>query len=122
MLKDTLCGVQRVPSLLLLDPTVDPKSSEYNLADYCVLPFEPLHDLKGHLSKILPDLTKVNQNTALKSETNHYLTDFFKKPNLYGSDYREAIIQILHIIVKSGLDERDPLFVFIATIVTSNSS
>ena len=52
MLKDTLCGVQRVPSLLLLDPTVDPKSSEYNLADYCVLPFEPLHDLKGHLSKI----------------------------------------------------------------------
>ena len=117
LLKDTLCGVQRVPSLLLLDPTVDPKSSEYNLADYCVLPFEPLHDLKGHLSKILPDLTKVIQNTALKSEINHYLMDFFKKPNLYGSDYREAIIQILHIIAKSELDERDPLFVFIATIV-----
>ena len=57
------------------------------------------------------------QNTALKSEIDHYLTDFFKKPNLYGSDYREAIIQILHIIAKSGLDERDPLFVFIATIV-----
>ena len=37
LLKDTLCGVQRVPSLLLLDPTVDPKSSEYNLADYCVI-------------------------------------------------------------------------------------
>ena len=61
LLKDTLCGVQRVPSLLLLDPTVDPKSSEYNFADYCVLPFEPLHDLKGHLSMILPDLTKVIQ-------------------------------------------------------------
>ena len=33
LLKDTLCGVQRVPSLLLLDPTVDPNSPEYNLGD-----------------------------------------------------------------------------------------
>ena len=48
VLKDTLCGIQRVPSLLLLDPTVDPSTPEYNLGDYCVLPFEALHDLKGY--------------------------------------------------------------------------
>ena len=76
-----------------------------------------MHDLKGHLSKVLPDLTKVIQNTTLKTEIAHYLMNFFKKPNLYGSDFREATIQILHIIAKSGLDQGDPLFVFIATIV-----
>ena len=104
LLKDTLCGVQSVPSLLLLEPTVDPNSPEYNLGDYCILPFEPLHDLQGHLSKVLPDLTKV----TLKTEIVHHLMDFFKKPNFYGSDLREAIIQILHIIAKSGLDQGDP--------------
>ena len=36
LLKDTLCGVRRVPSLLVLDPTVDPNSPEYNLGDYCI--------------------------------------------------------------------------------------
>ena len=76
-----------------------------------------MHDLKGHLSKVLPDLTKVIRNTTLKTEIAHYLMDFFKKPNLYGSDFREAAIQILHIFAKSGLDQGDPLFVFIATIV-----
>ena len=117
ILKETLCGVQRVPSFLLLNPTADPASPEYNLADYCVLPFEPLHDLKGYLSKMLPNLPKVVQNPALKAQIEHYLTDFFKKTNLYGSDYREAIIQVMHIIAKSELDHSDPLFIFIATII-----
>ena len=51
ILKDHLCGVQRVPALLLLNPTAD--LWEINLLNYAVLPFEPLHDLKGHIANLL---------------------------------------------------------------------
>ena len=51
ILKDNLCGVQRVPALLLLNPTAD--LWEMNLLNYTVLPFEPLHDLKGHIANLL---------------------------------------------------------------------
>ena len=44
-LKRILCGVQRVPSVLLLAP--EATLAELHLGSYCVLPCEPLHDLKG---------------------------------------------------------------------------
>ena len=75
LLRDTLCGVQRVPSLLLLDPTVDPSTPEYNLGDYCILPFEPLHDLKGYLSKLLTILPEGIKIPSLKIKTETYLQD-----------------------------------------------
>ena len=77
-----MCGIQRVPSLLLLDPTVDPSTPEYNLGDYCVLPFEPLYDLKGYLSKLLTILPEAIKIPSLKVKTETYLQDFFKKPKL----------------------------------------
>ena len=40
-LKGLLCGVQRVPSLLMFAP--ETSLSELNLSSYCVLPCEPLH-------------------------------------------------------------------------------
>ena len=48
ILKDHLCGVQRVPALLLLNPAAD--LWDMNLLDYTVLSFEPLHDLKSHIA------------------------------------------------------------------------
>ena len=116
LVKDTLCGIQKVPSLLLLDPTVDPSTPEYNLGDYCELPFEPLHDLKGYLNKLLTILPEAIKIPSLKVKTEAYLQDFFKKPKLYGSDFREAIIQVMSIFVDSGLDQTDPLFVLAQTI------
>ena len=42
-LKESLEGVQRVPSLLLSNPNAD--LTQYNLNHYSILPCEPLHDL-----------------------------------------------------------------------------
>lgn len=47
-LATVLKGVQRVPTLLLENPSLP--LSHANLQRYCVLDCEPLHDLKGHLS------------------------------------------------------------------------
>ena len=49
-LKCILCGVQRVPSLLMFSP--ESALGDLNLQDYEGLPFEPLHDLKGYLGSV----------------------------------------------------------------------
>ena len=46
------------------------------------------------------------------------MDNFTKKTKLYGSDYREALIQVMHILVNCKLDTDDPLFVLISTLVT----
>ena len=66
ILKDHLCGVQRVPALLLLNPTVD--LCDMNLFKYTVLSFEPLHDLKGHIAILLSKLPSVITQPGVKSK------------------------------------------------------
>ncbi len=56
-LQEILKGIQRVPSLLLQNPTQP--LSDLNLEDYTVLDSEPLHDLKGHLHNILVELPHI---------------------------------------------------------------
>ena len=53
-LKSTLKGVQRVPTIILLNPTG--KLSDLNLEDYTILDCEPLHNLKGHLINVCKEL------------------------------------------------------------------
>ena len=59
-LKSHLRGVQRVPALLLLN--LYAPLEDMNLFNYEVLPFEPLHDLKGHIAKLLDQLPSVITN------------------------------------------------------------
>ena len=47
-------GAQRVPTLLALNPTQSLAS--LNLETYEVLDCEPLHDMKGHLNNLLPEI------------------------------------------------------------------
>ena len=51
-LKNNLKGVQRVPSLLLTNPTES--LADLNLEHYHVLECEPLHDLKGQHPRRTP--------------------------------------------------------------------
>ena len=66
ILKDHLCGVQRVPALFLLNPTAD--LLDMNLLDYTVLSFKPLHDLKGHIATLLPQILTVIAQPDVKSK------------------------------------------------------
>lgn len=54
MLTNILCGIQHVPTLLMLNP--QQSLSQLNLDDYTVLDCEPLHDLKGHFKNLLQEL------------------------------------------------------------------
>ena len=88
-----------------------------NLIDYTVLSFEPLHDLKGHIANLLSQLPSVITQPQVKSQVQEYLNNFTKKPKLYGSDYREALIQVMHILVNGKLDTNDPVYVLVGTLV-----
>ena len=59
-LKDILCGVQRVPAILLLTPEATLPALQ--VCSYCVLLCEPLHDLKGYLGAVLRKLPTVLQS------------------------------------------------------------
>ena len=72
---------------------------DLNLQDYEVLPFEPLHDLKGYLGSVFRKLPSVIQNGALKVSI--YLDTVWKKAHLYGSDLREALIEVVCLLVSS---------------------
>ena len=54
VLTDALKGVQRVPSILITNPTINP--TDLHLQHCTILGSEPLHDLKGHLSNVFTEL------------------------------------------------------------------
>ena len=97
-LKQTLCGVQRVPAVLLFAPE---STTEHCLSSYCVLLCEPLHDLKGYLAAVLRKLPSVLPPSALKFTVSECLDLLWKKTNLYGSDLREAFVDVAHIFVSN---------------------
>ena len=54
LLTAELKGAERVPSLLVLNPTQS--LQDLHLADYEVIDCEPLHDYKGHAHNLLQEL------------------------------------------------------------------
>ena len=70
-LKNILEGVKHVPSLLLSCTTSELK--QFNSQRYLILPCEPLHDLKGYLNNLLP-----NVPTLLTAELKPMFTILYK--------------------------------------------
>jgi hypothetical protein len=97
-LKGILCGVQRVPSLLMFSP--ESQMGDLNLQFYEVLPFEPLHDLKGYLGSVFRKLPSVLPEGHLKKAVATYLESVWKRAHLYGSDLREALIEVAYLFAK----------------------
>ena len=57
VLTNTLKGVQRVPSILITNPAINP--TDLHLQHYAILGSEPPYDLKGHLSNVFTELPYV---------------------------------------------------------------
>ena len=62
ILKEKLRGSQRVPTLLLLNPTQSLES--LHLQHYTILDSEPLHDIKGHLANLFTELPYVLESSV----------------------------------------------------------
>ena len=94
-LKSTLRGAQRIPSLLLLNPTQ--RLSEINLQHYTILDCEPLHDLKGHIYNIFDELPSL-LDKPLAVEVKALLDTDMGKDMKTGGDYRLASIHLLTLL------------------------
>ena len=68
--------------------------SDLHLSSYCVLPCELLHDLKGYLASVLRMLPSILPSSALNGCVCEYLDTLWNKPNLCGSDLREALVDV----------------------------
>ena len=76
LLQETLEGIQRVPSLLITNPTQN--LEELNMQQYQVLECEPLHDIKGHICNILSELPSLLDSNTKQLFTQILATDLSK--------------------------------------------
>ena len=107
-----LAGVQRVPTLLLENPT-QPLST-LNMQRYCILDCEPLHDLKGHLSHLFAELSYVLSDQDITKEYKDLIGAELSKDKVTGGDYRRAAIRVLALL-KDKVPQR--ILLLLQTIV-----
>ena len=88
-LRAILKGVQRVPALLAFEPRSD--LSRFALNRFQIMPCEPLHDLKGHISHVLTELPH-----HLPKEVGQQIADIVNSAvgdHNRGCDWRKALFQ-----------------------------
>ncbi len=111
-LKDELKGAQRVPSLLVTNPTQSLKN--VNLANYEILDCEPLHDIKGHLTNLIQEipylLSPTNKELVLR------IIQSTIKETSSGVHLRVAVIKI-HLKLLNLKDVDDDIKLLLTTIV-----
>ena len=95
-LREELKGIQRVPALCFPSQTFS--LQDLNLAQYKVVPVEPLHDLKEHINNFLLELPKhlTNEEKCLLEEAVEAVIS--TKEKLRGTDYRLcSVVLALHL-------------------------
>ena len=112
VLTDTLRGVQRVPSILITNPT---SLEEFHLQHYTILGSEPLHDLKGHLSNVFTELLYVLQGDV-KESCQKIITYNTRKEKVSCADFRLTAIQV-YLQLRQHLTAQDPVLLFLQTAV-----
>ena len=84
-------GTSNLPALLQTTPEATLESC--NLSYYEVLPAKPLHDLKGHLSDIIPAAAGIAKNET-HAMINDIQVSILSKTTLRCSDYRKGTVLI----------------------------
>ena len=113
ILVETLKGVQRAPSLLLLNPSQP--ISHLNLEDYSILDSEPLHDLKGHLLNLFSELPYILLE-CIKDECQTRINLCTSKEKTTGADLRCCLIEVYLLLCKSDMVNSD-IFLLLASLV-----
>ena len=90
MLTNILKGVQRVPTILLLNPKQE--LAELNLEKYTVLDSEPLHDMKGHLSNLFKELPHILPSNIRASCKDIIASN--SRDKVTGADYRTILFEL----------------------------
>ena len=115
-LVETLRGAQRVPTLLVQKPSQS--LSGLNLQNYEVLDCEPLHDIKGHLLNLLPEIPLILP-PALKEVCQQILETTLPKGTVCGALLRTAAIKLLFKLQASA--NVDPQVLMLLTTIVHAS-
>ena len=99
-LTNILMGIQRVPTLVLLNPCQDLTS--LRLKDYTVLDCEPLHDIKGHFGNLFKELPHILP-PELRSSCKEVI-EANMKDNMTGAAYRLMSIELFLHAKKADAD------------------
>jgi len=91
--------VQRVPSLLLFNPTQS--LSALNLEQYFVVDCEPLHDLKGHFRNLFEEIPATLPDQLCASATN-LIQATLSKDKTTGADLRRTLINLYLLLTNHG--------------------
>ena len=89
-------GVQRVPSLLLTNPSQS--LEDLNLQNYTILDCELLHDLNGHLSNHFDELPHILEKPLAEDVSAILNVHLHTKETKRGGDYRLAAIHVLALL------------------------
>ena len=116
ILVDILKGVQRVPSLMLLDPSQP--ISHLNLDEYAILDSEPLHDLKGHILNLLSELPYILPE-SVKDECQTRINLCTSKEKTTGADLRCCLIEVYILLSKSNMVSGDILLLLASLVRVS---
>lgn len=98
-LRHLLEGVQRVPSLLLLNPTQDIQQT--TMSKYEILASEPLHDLKGHFSNLLNEIPSLLEGNVHTQCVNLIAAKIRQKVS--AADIRATMIALYAILQKADI-------------------
>eukprot|EP00731_Ephydatia_muelleri_P007038 Em0003g1286a len=100
-LQEILQRVQRVPSLLLLQP--DESLTNLNLQYYEVMDCEPLHDIKGHLLNLFQELPSVLPS-SVKHKCVNQINMSIKKEKITASDLRSTLVRLFLQVYNTDAD------------------
>ena len=104
LLTEELKGAQRVPSLLVLNPTQS--IEDLHLQDYEVLDCEPLHDYKGRAYNLLQELPLLLASPLRRTVTELIATTL-QKDKVSGVLLRVATIKVyLKVLKEKEVDDR----------------
>ena len=113
ILKGTLKGVQRVPTLLLTNPTGN--LSDLNIDNYTVLESEPLHDIKGHLNNLFSKLPAVLEGDV-KNTCKEIIDSNKRKDKVKCADLRLTAIQ-LFMFLRNKLPSTSDVVMLLDTVL-----
>ena len=89
ILKKEMCGIQRGPSLLYHNPSINFLNK--HLAKYEISSIEPMHDICGHIKNIFTELPSVLNENEKKVFNEIYQITIGNKQCKRACDYRLAI-------------------------------
>ncbi len=109
-----LKGAQRVPTLLVCNPTQSLDS--LNLSQYEILDCEPLHDLKGHISHILEEIPHL-LSPPLRLECTSIIETTVPKQKVSGVLLRVALLKVFLKLTNHALPDVNEIRMLVQTAV-----